>query len=61
MTLHGRIHKRHIALSFHRMRDSIAANIVNYLFIDGKNNLADVLTKYWDHNDILPSLKPILF
>ena len=61
MTPHGKIHKRHVALSFHRVRDAIAANIINYQFIDGKLNPADILSKHWGHNDIWHVLKPILF
>ena len=52
MTPHGKIHKRHVALSFHRVREAIAANIINYQFIDGKINPADVLSKHWGHTDV---------
>ena len=61
MTPHGKTHKRHMALSFHRVRESVAAKIVSYHFVDGKNNPADILSKHWAHNDIWPLLKPILF
>ena len=61
MTPHGKIHKRHVALSFHRVREAIAANIINYQFIDGKLNPADILSKHWGHSDIWHILKPILF
>ena len=37
-TLHGKIHKSHVALAFHRVRVSIAAGIFNYQFIEGKSN-----------------------
>ena len=36
MNPNGKIHKRHVALSFHRGRESIAAGIVSYQFVDGK-------------------------
>ena len=61
MTPHGKIHKRHVALSFHRVREAIAAKIASYHFIDGKDNPADALSKHWAHNDIWPLLKAILF
>ena len=61
MNLHGKIHKRHVALSFYRVRESIAAKIVSYHFIDGKDNPADILSKHWAHNDIWPLPKAILF
>ena len=61
MTPHGKMHKRHIALSFHCVRESIAAKIISYHFIDGEDNPADIQSKHWAHNDIWPLLKAILF
>ena len=61
VTPNGMIHKRHIALSFHRVRESIATGIVTYQFIDRKHNPDDTLSKYWTHIDIWPTLNPILF
>ena len=52
MKPHGKMHKRHEALSFHRAREVITSNIVNCLFINGKFNLDYVLTKHWAHHDI---------
>ena len=45
MTPHGKMHKRHAALSFYRVRESVAAGIFNCQLIDRKSNLADVLIK----------------
>ena len=56
----GNTHKRHVALSFHRVRESIAAKIISYHFIEGKYNPADVMSKHWAHNDAWPLLKPIV-
>ena len=61
MTPCGKTNKRHVALPFHRAREVIAAKSVNYLFINRKVNLSDVLTKQWNHHDIFPTLNPILF
>ena len=61
VTPNGKIHKRHIALSFDGVREFIAAETVTYQFIDGKRNPADALSKHWAHNDIWPTLKPIIF
>ena len=52
MTPHGKVLKRHVALSFHRARESIAAKIANFLFVDGKINTADALNRHWDHHDV---------
>ena len=61
MTPHGNVHKRHVALSFHRVRESIAAKIISYHFVNGKINPACVLGKNWSHHFAWPTLKPHLF
>ena len=61
ITPHDKMHKRHMSLSFHSVREAISAEIANYLFVDGKNNTADVLTKHWDCHDIWTTLKPSCF
>ena len=40
----GKTNERHIVLSFHRVRDSIAAGIFTYQFIDGKQEPEDALS-----------------
>ena len=35
MSPNVKIHKHHVVLSFHRVRESIASGIVTYQFIDG--------------------------
>jgi hypothetical protein len=37
--------KKHHAISYHKVRESIAAGIVDFRWIDGNNNLADLMTK----------------
>ena len=58
---HGKLHKHHTALSFHRVREAIASKIVNFAFIPGAHNLADILSKHWGYSQIKDVLKPILF
>jgi len=41
----GTLKKKHVALSYHRVREAIAANIVQVAYVAGEHNLADVLTK----------------
>ena len=57
----GKIHKWHVALSFHRIRESIAANVVFYQFISGNINPEDILSKHWAHHCAWTTLKPLLF
>ena len=61
MTTNGKIHKRDIALLFNRVRESIVAGIVNYQSVYGKHNPTDAWNKHCAHNDVWPTLKPILF
>ena len=61
MTPRGKMHKTHKSLYSHRMRESIAVKILNWMFIDGKNNPDDVITKCWAHHEIWSTLKPFLF
>jgi hypothetical protein len=44
------INKRHNALSYHRVREAIAAGIVDFRKILGAENVADVLSKHWVSN-----------
>ena len=58
---HSQLGKRHIALSYHRVREAIAAGILKFYHIDGKKNPADVLSKHCGYQDAWPHLKPLLF
>jgi hypothetical protein len=58
---HSSLHKRHNALSYHRVREMIAAKILGYYWIDGKNNPADIVSKHWGYQQIWHLLKPLLF
>ena len=40
--------KRHNALSYRKVREAIASKILKFYHIDGKENPADVLTKFLD-------------
>ena len=52
--------KRHNALSYHRVREAIAANIIKFIHIDGDKNSADILTKPLPSAQWYPIMKPIL-
>jgi hypothetical protein len=61
MRPHDKLTKRHMALSFHRVRECIAANIFSYLYIPSAENPADILSKHWAYNQVWESLRAILF
>ena len=58
---HAKLHKRHNALSFHRVREAIAAAIIGFYHIDGNENPADILSKHWGYRQIWKMLQPLLF
>ena len=58
---HAKLHKRHVALSFHRVREAIAARIVGFYHIPGGINPADVLSKHWGFQQVWKLLQAMLF
>ena len=57
MRTDAKLHKRHMALSFHRVRECIAANICRFYFIPGPRNPADILSKHWEYSDVWRMLR----
>ena len=57
----SRLHKRHLMLSYHYVREALATGEYDYSFINGKFNPSDILSKHWSHNDVWPMLQAILF
>ena len=53
--------KRHHLVSYHRVREAIAAKYISFHWKDGKSNPADILSKHWEFVTVWPMLKPILF
>ena len=58
---HGKLHKRHVMLSFHRVRQCIAHGIASVFHVAGKENPADMVSKHWSHADIWGVLQPLMF
>ena len=52
--------KRHNALCYHRVREAIAAGIIQYYHISADKNPTDVLTKFLPHSKWWPLMKPLL-
>jgi hypothetical protein len=57
----GRLTKRHLILSWHRLREKAAMKIVYYLHIGSKENIADCLTKHLTHVPLWNLIKEHLF
>jgi hypothetical protein len=58
---HSKLNKRHNALSYHRVREAVAAKIVAFLHIPGSINPADILSKHWCNRAVWPMLRALLF
>ena len=57
----GRLLKRHNALAYHRTREAIAADILQFYHVAGDTNPADICNKHWDYASIWKTLQPIMF
>ena len=53
--------KRHHLVSYHRVKEAIAAKYISFHWKDGKSNPADILSIHWEFATVWPMLKPILF
>lgn len=58
---HARLHKHHTSLSFHRVREGIAAGVAQFYYIPSLSNPADILRKQWGCQQAWPMLQPLLF
>ncbi|CAJ1935495.1 unnamed protein product [Cylindrotheca closterium] len=57
----AKLHKGHVALSFHRVREAVACNMLSFIHIDGVLNPADILSKHRGHQQIWPLLRTLMF
>ena len=58
--LYAKLTKRHNILSFHHICEAIAFRFVDFIFMPGKTNPADILSKHWFFNDVRDTLLPIM-
>ena len=57
---HSTLSKRHNILAFHRVREAIAAKIIDFHWIQSDCNLSDMLSKHWEHIKIFPMIQKLL-
>ena len=57
----SKLHKRHNALSYHRVREAIASGMLRFIHLPGECNPADILSKHWEFNQVRRLLQPLLF
>ena len=58
--LHSTLSKRHNILAFHRIREAIAAKIIDFHWLQSEYNFSDMLSKHWEHNNIFPMIQKLL-
>ena len=58
---HAKLHKRHTALSFHRVGEAVAAKYVAFCYLPGADNPADILSKHWAYSATWQLLQCLLF
>ena len=57
----SKLHKRHNALSYHKVREAISAGYILFTHLIGSRNPADILSKHWGYADVWPTMKVVLF
>ena len=55
---HSTLTKHHNILAFHRVRETIAAKLMVFYWIQSANNY--MLTKHWDHPTVYPMILKLL-
>jgi hypothetical protein len=61
MKWNARLHKWHTMLSFHHIREAIAAGILGFFVLSGDDNPTDILSKHWGYTQVRERLKSLLF
>ena len=51
--------KRHNILSYHQVREAIAAKIFAFHWCDSSQNKSDVLSKHWDNDKAYHNIKEL--
>ena len=53
------LNKKHVAISFHVVREAVAAGIIEPYWIQSENNMSDILTKQLPHGPFSRHMKYI--
>jgi hypothetical protein len=57
---HSQLNKRHMALSYHKVREAVARGLISYHHISRDKNPADILSKHWGYPQVRYQLKSLL-
>jgi hypothetical protein len=58
---HSKLNKRHMALSYHKVREVIASKAMRFEWISSTENPADILSKHWGYQQVSAQLQALLF
>ena len=53
--------KRHSLLSYHRVREAVASNMMVFNHMPGEHNPADIVSKHWGYQQVWKTLRLIFF
>ena len=58
--LNPKLHKHHNTLSFHHVREAIAFKFIDFHYLPGSENPADILSKHWAYSAVRELLLPLM-
>ena len=61
ISIDSKLKKRHMILSYHFVREAVAAGVLHFAHLPGEANPADILSKHWGYQQVWPLLRAILF
>ena len=53
------LNKRHNMLSYHRVREAIAAKILEFHWCSSSQNRTDILSKHWDYMNVKDTVREL--
>ena len=57
---HSYLFKKHLALSYHKRREEVTSDMLNFFLIDGTNNPAYTMAKLWRYQKVELHLKALI-
>mgnify|MGYP001803640081 CR=1 FL=1 len=58
---HSLLSKRHNALAYHRVRSAVAGGYLKFCYLASKQNVADIMTKFLNKNELWAQIKYLMF
>ena len=53
------LNKRHYMLSYHRVKEAIAAKILDFYWCSSNQNKNDILSKHWEHAKVKNTIREL--